>query len=386
MKDERKAEDSAPSSSFLLPPSSFDAFSNGLAVALLTGTVGVALTIAYALLFDRVHRLPPGAATPVWLVVGMGVGTVLRLMSDAPAAVLQTGGRIAADNRLLVVAEVAWAAAAGAGWAVGRGTPAAGGRALDFVGGGFAVSGLALLLLRLGLASRTTGRVLPDWRLVSARSVRRLLAFGSLVTVAQLADFLYAPTDHILINRLLAPAAAAADAVAAYAPAVQIDAGLLLLVGGLSSVLLPRTALAHAAGDRAAVRRYYVRGTLASAGLLLAAASVAWLVSRPLLRAWLGSDVPETRAILPLVLVHTVVGGSAGVGRAVLLATGKVKPFAASVLVAGAANVLLSYSFVRFCGWGLTGIILGTIVAVFGRCAVWTPWYVLRMLRRGAAG
>ena len=102
---------------------------------------------------------------------------------------------------------------------------------------------LRSLLLRLGLAARITGRLLPDWRLVSAAAVRRLLAFGSLVTVAQLADFLYAPTDYVLINRLISPAA-----VAAYAPAVQIDAGLLLIVSGLSSVLLPKTALAHAAG------------------------------------------------------------------------------------------------------------------------------------------
>jgi len=43
----------------------------------------------------------------------------------------------------------------------------------------------------------------------------RLLELGSLVLVAQLADYLYAPTDFILINHFLTP-----GAVAAYAPAV----------------------------------------------------------------------------------------------------------------------------------------------------------------------
>ena len=42
---------------------------------------------------------------------------------------------------------------------------------------------------------------------------------------AQLADYLYAPTDYILINRLLGW-----REVAIYTPAMQIDAGLLLLV------------------------------------------------------------------------------------------------------------------------------------------------------------
>jgi O-antigen/teichoic acid export membrane protein len=84
-----------------------------------------------------------------------------------------------------------------------------------------------------------------------------------------------------------------------------------------------------------------------------------------------------TQIILPLVLIHTVVGGSSGVGRAILLGMGKVAPFTISVLAAGAANVILSYIFVRYLHLGLPGIIYGTILAVVGRCGVWMPWYIL---------
>jgi Na+-driven multidrug efflux pump len=92
-----------------------------------------------------------------------------------------------------------------------------------------------------------------------------------------------------------------------------------------------------------------------------------------------------TCAILPLMLVHTVIGGSSAVGRAILLAIGKVRQFTLSVLIAGIANVILSFAFVRFCHLGLRGIILGTIVAVTARCGVWMPWYTLRVLNREAA-
>jgi O-antigen/teichoic acid export membrane protein len=214
----------------------------------------------------------------------------------------------------------------------------------------------------------------PDWRIQKS-----LLAFGGLVTLAQLADFLYSPTDYILISRLLT----LAD-VSTYAPAVQLDAGLLTLVTGLSAVLLPVSAVAHGEGDVGRLRRYYVHGTLASTTLLAAAAGAAWLLSPWIFKLWLGDTMPATRAILPLVLVHTVVGGSGAVGRSILLGMGKVKPFTASVLVAGLANVLLSYAFVRFFGWGLRGIVLGTIIAVVARAAVWTPWYVLRTLKVAA--
>jgi O-antigen/teichoic acid export membrane protein len=92
--------------------------------------------------------------------------------------------------------------------------------------------------------------------------------------------------------------------------------------------------------------------------------------------------MPATRAILPLVLLHTVLGGSSGVGRSVLLATGRVRAFTASVFIAGAANLVLGYALVRFAGWGLYGIVLATVIVVTARCVIWMPWYVLHTLSR----
>jgi Na+-driven multidrug efflux pump len=68
------------------------------------------------------------------------------------------------------------------------------------------------------------------------------------------------------------------------------------------------------------------------------------------------------------------------VGRSILLAIGKVRAFTIAVLVAGLSNVVLSYCFVKYFDLGLKGIVLGTIVAAVARCALWTPWYVLRSL------
>jgi Na+-driven multidrug efflux pump len=55
------------------------------------------------------------------------------------------------------------------------------------------------------------------------------------------------------------------------------------------------------------------------------------------------------------------------------------------VLIAGVANVILSFVFVRYGHLGLRGIILGTICAVTGRCAFWLPWYTLRVLGKEIA-
>jgi len=139
--------------------------------------------------------------------------------------------------------------------------------------------------------------------------------------------------------------------VADYSFAVTIDGGLLLLVTAVATTLLPRTALAHAAGSSQTVHRYYIRGTLATALLLLVAAPIVVLAAPVAFRIVLGNPLPDTCAILPLILIHTVIGGSSAVGRSILLAIGRVRAFTISVLIAGMCNIILGFIFVYYFDW-----------------------------------
>ena len=349
--------------------------SSGIALSLIAALLTLVLTLAYRLNFSWLHKVPPGAMTQQFagLILFFGIGDALRVLSEPQGAILQTEDRISTDNWILICGEVVWAALSILQ------LPQTAHPSIVPVAASFAMTSLAVWIARLVLATNWRRR---EWfvRSVSLGVVFSLLSFGAFVLVSQLSDFLYAPTDMILINRLLSP-----GDLAAYAPAIQIDAGLLLLMTGLAAVLLPKAALAHAAGDRAAVRRYYLRGTILGGGFLAFMAVGAWAISRPLLRAWLRHPMPETRVILPLVLVNTVIGGSSAVGRSILLGMGRVRTFSIAVVIAATTNVIFSYIFVKYCGLGLRGIVLGTIVAVVGRCLIWMPWYVLRTLRSGRA-
>lgn len=353
-------------------PSVQTVYANGFFMALITVLGGAVVLACFVGPFSssqtNIHS--GGVASELMLMVG--IATLLRLLSDAAGAALQTSGKIFLDNILLTAHEVIW----------GLGT------AFDLLvfhlpwqrATGFALlAGSLILLIGRAIMSHRYGSGLFEhwWRRFNASLVRRLLVFGGMVVAAQMADYLYAPTDYILILNLIDQ-----PTVAIYALAVQIDLGALLLATALASVLLPRTALAHASGDPRLVRKYYVRGTLATFFLLLAAAPMLWLAAPFFFRLWLGNRMDATCAILPLMLIHTVIGGSSAVGRAILLAIGKVRQFTLSVLIAGIANVVLSFSFVRFCHLGLRGIVLGTIVAVTARCAIWLPWYTLRVLKQ----
>ena len=351
-----------------------DTYASGSLLALILGLTGLALRIAYGKNLSYVHEIPSQIATGAAseLAVLFGFGMVFRMMSEAPGGLLQVRGQIALDNVLVAASELAWP------------SPDLH-RAADSRPNMVKRCGIDIPACQSGAACRARNGRAPssygpggDCPARACPSCRRCCSYGFMVMLAQTADFLYAPANYIIINRLLDP-----SLVADYAPAVQIDAGLLLLVTGVAAVLLPKTALAHTSGDIASVRRYYLTGTFLTTVVLRSRFVAVWALSPWILQLWLGNSMPAMRVILPLVLIHTVVGGSSAVGRSVLLGMGKVKPFTAAVLIAGVANVILSVLFAWCLGWGLRGIVLGTIIAVVGRCAIWMPWYVLRTIRRG---
>ena len=344
-------------------------YSNGLVVGLIVAAVGLSAVILYAAAAYRVHDLPLFSLRI--MVLFIGAGTLLRVVSDVPGAALQALGNIRTDNWLIAAAEASWLLVTALLWWPD-------GSALEAAIVGYVTSGALLIAWRAFFAWRVTSVFSPRWSTIRSTVIRGLLGSGALIAAAQFADFLYAPVNFVLIGRLLTP-----DDLAAYAPAVQIDAALLLIAGGIASVMLPRTALAHAAGETATVRRYYVKGTLITALALLAGALATWLLAPLLLPLWLGEHeaLSVTLSILPFVLTHTVIGGSSAVGRSVLLGIGRARAFTIAALSAGVANVVLAYLLVRCTDLGLRGIIYATILVVCVRAIVWMPAYVLWSLR-----
>jgi O-antigen/teichoic acid export membrane protein len=348
-------------------------YTTGVTLSWIGFAIGAALLWAWA--------LTQGRARGVASLVGLfGTGMLIDMAADAWGAIIQSRGPIRRDYQAQTSLELLWAIFATAGTFALAHFP---------FGWQYVVGGayLCAAILSAGARAIFATQILrglttdqghgPQAGRLNGAVARRLLTFGGLVVLAQIADFLYAPTDFLLIRWLID-----LKTVAVYAPAVQMDAGIWLLVGGLSTALLPMSATAFGKGDFNQLRRYYLKGTAITFVLLLVVCFLAWLAAPGLFRLWLGNKMKPTQEILPLVLIPTVIGGSAAVGRSILLAIGKVRAFTTAVLLAGISNVVLSYSFVKFGGMDLRGIILGTIVVVVARCAIWMPWYVLRSLRQ----
>lgn len=337
--------------------------------ALGIGLIALVCVCVYALLFRHIHNVPEEVWTRApWAAFVVGLAMLVRLVSDVPGGYLQATHRITLDNLLVLSADALWVVLT---WSLLR----AGSTPLIGASLSFCICYGLLSLSRFSAAAVAGAPIFASLSQVDRPMARHLLAFGAMLTLSQLSDFLYAPTDFLLINWFL-PKQQWFD----YSIAVQIDAGLLLLTSAVALVLYPRASRAVALRDEATLRKYYLRGTAMTATLLTAAAVGLVAIAPVLLRIWLRTDAPGARAILPLVLLHSIVGGSSAPARAVLLAAGRAKVFAISAVVAGVLNVIISYILVRYTSLGLTGVVIGTLIAVILRCAFFLPWYTMRVL------
>lgn len=339
---------------------------------MLTFAAAIAGVIAAGLYGENLrsfHNLSAGRASEAGSVAMLlGAGVMVRILSDLFGAKLQARMMLARDAICQILAESAFVV--GAIFLAGNGefSPMTGAAIA------FAIGNLVLLA---GRAALTADRFQISVFDVDLRIVRLLLVGGAFVLLSQAADWLYAPANQILIDRFLGTAV-----VADYVPAIQVDGAMLLLVSGLATVVFPHTVTAFHRQRWNDLRLYYIAGTIFSLAVLSIGAVAVCLIDGWLFTKWFGDPLPATQAILPWVMVHTVVGGSASIGRSVLFGMGRVKPYAIGAIVGGAANVGLAVLFLTTTDLGLKGIILATIITVTIRCLVWLPVYVMWSIRQ----
>ncbi|MBC7782620.1 MAG: hypothetical protein H7144_02180 [Burkholderiales bacterium] len=351
-------------------------FNTALIVVICASGVAAAAAFFYASHLDWFHQIAasqPFSATAqdaYRITLGLAMAVILRSLSEVPAAKLQATGGQTFDNVCQIAAELLF---------MGRVLVFARHSGADVaVSDAFAMSSIGLVLMRfsaLGLYAKFAG-----FR-IDLRVVPYLLAMGAWVTLSQIADWFYAPFNQVLIDRYLDT-----SMIARYVPAIQIDGAMLLLVSGIAVALLPRAASMFHDANWAALRRDYIYGTAVSLLLLAAGAVVVCLIDGWLFQKWFGNPLVGTQEILPWVMVHTVIGGSASIGRSVLFGMGRMKPYAITAIVGGVSNAVLASIVVTTTDWGLKGIIWVTIFTVFCRCALWLPWYTLRAIRAEARG
>ena len=230
-------------------------------------------------------------------------------------------------------------------------------------GGGLILLGVLTLVtqvLRLVLPLGWLRRELPGLRLrrsyVTRDRIRELIAFSWSNFLVHVANKVVFATDIVVVGIVLG-----AEAAALYA----IPAKLFTLAFGLGSVgtslLYPALAEHEGAGEEEHQRRLLLaglRGGMAAAAFL---ALPLLLIPDQLISGWVGDGYGESSPVLVLLALVLLVHQPIYLVTQFLIARGRHAQIARALVLAGAANVVLSATLATTVG--LWGVALSTLLA-----------------------
>jgi O-antigen/teichoic acid export membrane protein len=339
-------------------------------IGVMAALVGLTILFFWAIGADEIK---PIHAWSTLLYLGLGV--LIRTISDLAGVLIHRHGYLAVDQLLQGVADVAWVITATL--MLGSTRPQQ-----------FLTNTISIwLLFSLGPAIFRAFFAQKIIRMASRKTVDFSLSefviltkYGATVSFGQLADLMYAPLALVIMTVL-----ALSQEMVLYGVLLQIDAAMLLAVGAIGAVMTPRMSLMLSAGNIDEARKTIWRATMAAVGLLGLISAILLVMHYPLLKLWLGKMPTGILIVLPVFLLHTVVGGASGVMRSFLLISGQSKAVMTSALIAGVCNAAGVAGVLMLTNWGLFGVACVTAVCVMARCGVWMPWYTNKTLRKLAA-
>jgi O-antigen/teichoic acid export membrane protein len=314
----------------------------------LLGLAAVLLAVAVAPIFPRLFQLPAEAhQTAVWLVILMGVGVGITLPAMMPMAVLRGLQRYDLVN-LIDIIGIAYTTVATV--------------IVLLMGGG--VIGLVLVnisgVLAIALpAAWLVRRVAPDlhfgWRGADRQMIRTVLNYSWPLFVRDVAGRLQTRTDEITIGAFML-----ISAVTPYNLARRLSEVTYILTRQFMKVLLPLASELDAEADIARLRLLYTAGTRLTLALSLAIGLCLIILARPILTLWVGPTFSQYSYLVAILTLASILAASQWPAVAVLQGMARHRILAASSLVAGVANLVLSIVLVQFLG--LAGVALGTLI------------------------
>ncbi|TXI39849.1 MAG: hypothetical protein E6Q57_20410 [Mycobacterium sp.] len=217
----------------------------------------------------------------------------------------------------------------------------------------FAVVGLLLM-------------VIASWRVEPQLSLRpSVVTRGALWSMARQSSTLFGikitSVVYNQMDRLIIGGVLTVVAVAEYDVVYKIHAVGFLVLGVVSSAVMPAAASLHASGSSERLSTFFIRGTRLAMALSLPVSVSAIVFARPLIGSWVGSRFEHLAGPARLFLVYPVIAVFVSIGEAMLIGVGR----AGAVLRFHVGSVVLNFglSLALAPRLGIKGAIVGTIVA-----------------------
>ncbi|MDQ3811822.1 MAG: oligosaccharide flippase family protein [Chloroflexota bacterium] len=241
-----------------------------------------------------------------------------------------------------------------------------------FTGGG--LIGMVAVSVPVALATQATAwwlirRIAPElgltWRGATWQLARTTAAYGTPLSVMDVADILQRKTDEVVIGAFLP--------VASVTPFV-LARGLAEVGRTLTSqfvqVLLPVASELQARNDLGRLRALYLNATRVSLVIFVPIGVTLFVFPRQILTAWVGAGQADAAQLVVILTVASMLVTSQSPARWILQGIARHRLLAVAALASGLGNLALSVALVR--PLGVTGVAVGTLVpmAVESMCFV----------------
>ncbi len=220
-----------------------------------------------------------------------------------------------------------------------------------------------------------TRRVSPNLELRFIHCARgtagKLVRYGSISLVAQIADLLRFQVDALVVASFLGVAA-----VTHYNVAGSLAQYFISLMLAATGALGPVFSRLEAARDSERMRDVLHLGTKVSVALatFICFGLIAW--GRPFIVCWMGAPYLDAYPPLVALAIGVTVALWQTSSLQLLYGTSKHGMFAVFNSLEGVANLILSLVLVR--RYGLLGVALGTMIPMALTKLLFQPWYVCR--------
>jgi O-antigen/teichoic acid export membrane protein len=203
--------------------------------------------------------------------------------------------------------------------------------------------------------------------------VKAVLSFSASLSLADIAYYIQAKSDEIIIGTFLP-----VSAVSPYAVARRLGVLPHLLAEQALGGFLPLASELDAKGDSGQLRSIYLVGSRVTFALCISVAGVLIALPRQLLTLWVGADYASYAPILVVLALASVAEISHWPGQVILQGLGRHHGLVFPYICGAIAKLGLAVVLVR--SQGLMGIALGTMVSSIALSLIFVFPYTMRLL------
>jgi O-antigen/teichoic acid export membrane protein len=205
--------------------------------------------------------------------------------------------------------------------------------------------------------------------------VRPILQIGIQFFIIQLAALIIFTTDKMLITQLLGP-----EYVAQYDVVFRLFSVITLLHGLISTPLWSAYTEAYQNKDMNWMRGMMVRQLYIFLLVCLIACLCVFL-AQPIIGLWIGKDFSVPFSLVFIMALFVIVSVWNSIFAILVNGIGKIKLQLYTAIAAMCLNIPLSIYFVKYCGFGSAGVVMGTTCSLLF-AAVALPLQVWSILQK----